>query len=452
MKRPTTLFRRTAFIVAVGLLIFQIASAIAMFTYLVIPLAQRSANDLADLLILSARVWTQLPQHQRPAFEADLQRTFAVSLINAEPEPITEHVHYPYIHFLRTALIQRLPDQNPLVLEDRHEHFHVGFTLQEQAFFFEFNKNRVPPRPSWALSWIIFSGITATLILAWLLARRISAPVANLARAARRIATVAGQSTPLPETGDAEFVELAQTFNETSRQLQAQRENQTTLLAGVSHDLRTPLARMKMALGLLAEEHHSPLLERIERDIAEMDQLIGAQLELARAQEGELPKKTDIQKLLIELTEATEAQAPGRLILQISKSDYAIEIAPMSLQRCISNLLSNALRYGGTGKIQIACRHIGSQLFIGVRDRGPGIPPHLAETVFRPFYRLESSRNRSTGGSGLGLAITRQLSQLQGWQVAIKPRYGGGASVWLQIKVNNGASKMSDVRKTNLKQ
>ena len=440
MKRPTTLFRRTALIIATGLLIFQIASAIAMFAYLVVPLAQRSANDLADLLILSARVWTDLPPDQRPTFEAELQRNFQLTLINANPEPIDKQVYYPYIHFLRTALIQRLPDQNPIVLEDKHEHFHIGFTLHGQRFFFEFSKNRVPPKPSWALSWIVCFGITATLILAWLLARRISAPVANLAKAARRIGT-ANHVTELPESGDAEFIELAQTFNETSRQLQAQRENQTTLLAGVSHDLRTPLARMKMALGLLAEEGNaSPLLDRIERDISEMDQLIGAQLELARAQEGELPQKTDIHALLTNLYEATEAQTPGRLQLRIGASNCIIEVASISLQRCVTNLLNNALRYSETGNVQIACRHIGEHLFIGVRDRGPGIPPNLAETVFRPFYRLESSRSRSTGGSGLGLAITRQLSQIQGWQVAIKHRHGGGTSVWLQIQVNNGTT------------
>ena len=442
MTRPTTLFKRTAITIALGLLVFQIASAIAMFAYLVLPLAQRSANDLADLLILSANIWTELSPDQRSSFETELQRNYDLTLIRSKPKTNNEEIYYPYIRFLRTALIARLPGQNPIVQEENHEQFHIGFKLHEREFYFAFSKNRVSPRPKWALSWIILSGITATLILAWLLARRISKPVANLARAARRIGTT-GQITPLPETGDVEFVELAQIFNETSRQLQAQRENQTTLLAGVSHDLRTPLARMKMALGLLAEENNSPLLERIERDISEMDQLIGAQLELARAQEAEAPEKTDLHTLLTELADATEAQAPGRLQLRISKPSCVVEIAQMSLRRCITNLVNNALRYAGTGDIQIVCRHIHGQIFIGIRDRGPGIPAELAETVFRPFYRLESSRSRTTGGSGLGLAITRQLSQTQGWHVAIKHRYGGGTSVWIQIKTNRNVDWVS---------
>ncbi len=256
--------------------------------------------------------------------------------------------------------------------------------------------------------------------------------MAQLAAAARRIAN-AGHVSPLSETGCAEFVELARVFNDTARQLQAQRENQTTLLAGVSHDLRSPLARMKMAVGLLAEQSPSPLLSRMERDVAEMDNLIGAQLELARAREGEPTEPVDLDELLQDAVEAAEAQAPGRVYLRATGSVCTTEIAPVSFRRCVGNLLENALRYGGEGNIQVARRRINGAIFVGVRDRGPGIPAHLAEQVFRPFYRLESSRNRITGGSGLGLAIARQLAETQGWKIAIKPRWRGGASVWLQI-------------------
>jgi two-component system osmolarity sensor histidine kinase EnvZ len=265
----------------------------------------------------------------------------------------------------------------------------------------------------------------------------VTAPVAKLAEAARQIGS--GNKPPyIPEIGVTEFADLAHIFNETSQQLEARRENQTTLLAGVSHDLRSPLARMKMALGMLGEQCTSPLLVRMERDIAEMDQLIGAQLQLARAQEREAAEKTDIHALLVELLEATEAQAPGRLKLRADHSTCVLTIAPMALRRCISNLLDNALRYAGNGEIQVVCRHVKGAVLIGVRDYGAGIPKALAANVFRPFYRLEASRNRSTGGSGLGLAITRQLAETHGWQVALKSRRHGGACFWLCIpKVDN---------------
>lgn len=418
---------------AAGLLVFQIASGAAMFVNLVLPLAHRSADDLADLLILSAHIWDELPPEKRSAFQVELREKYGLNLQESGTTLSEEIGLYPYIRFLHAALAARLaPGQLPRLSEDAHEHFQVEFSQGGRQLYFEFSKARVTPSPSWALVWIALSGILATLGLAWLLARRVSAPVARLAEAARRIGT--GRQAPLlPEQGDAEFADLAHVFNETSRQLQAQRENQTTLLAGVSHDLRSPLARMKMALGMLAEEYSSPLLLRMDRDIAEMNELIGAQLALARAQEAEKAKKTDIDALLQDLIKAAEAQAPGRLQLRADSRRCVVAIAPMALRRCIGNLLDNALRYGGEREIQVVRRRIKNMIFIGVLDRGPGIPAHLMEAVFRPFYRIESSRNRSTGGSGLGLAITRQLAETHGWQVALKSRIGGGTCIWLLI-------------------
>ncbi|MCX7087494.1 MAG: ATP-binding protein [Methylococcales bacterium] len=433
MKRQLSLFQRTAFTVAAGLIIFQLIAGVAMFVNLALPLAYRSADDLAGFMVLSARIWTELPPEKRPAFEMELREKYGLTLLQTQTELPEEIGIYPYIRFLRTALAAHLaPNQKLRLSEHAYNYFQVEFNQGGQRLRFEFSEDRVPPRPSWALVWIIIAGIFATIGLAWLLARRVTAPVTLLAEAARQIGL--GDRPPhLPETGVAEFAELARTFNETSRQLDARRENQTTLLAGVSHDLRSPLARMKMALGMLAEEYSSPLLVRMERDIAEMDRLIGAQLELARAQEREKAEKTDIDALLIELIDTTEAQSSGRLQLRAEAPNCVAVIAPMALRRCIVNLLDNALRYGGEGGIQVVRRQSNGTIFIGVRDRGLGIPPHLAQTVFRPFYRIESSRNRTTGGSGLGLAITRQLTETHGWQVALKSRRGGGACFWLLI-------------------
>ena len=443
MKQQASLFRRTVLTVAVGLLVFQLAAGLAMFVNLVLPLGNRSANDLADFLVLSARVWDELPPDRHRAFEIDLKKNHSISLREpASPLPETQ-ISYPYIRFLRSALLIRLhPDQHLRLSEDSNGRFQVEFNQNRHFLRFEFSKARIPPRPTFALAWIVVIGFLATLGLSWLLARRVTEPVARLAEAAREIGND-GQAPQLPEIGDAELANLAHIFNETSRQLQSRRENQATLLAGVSHDLRSPLARMKMALGMLAEEFSSPLLERMERDIAEMDKLIGAQLELARAQEREVAENTNIDALLIDMVEAAEAQAPGRLKLHGSHPPCVVAVAPVSLRRCLGNLLDNALRYGGDAQIQVVRRRFKNTIFIGVRDHGPGIPTHLSEAVFRPFYRIESSRNRTTGGSGLGLAITRQLAETHGWKVAIKSRGGAGASAWLLIPESYSAHHSS---------
>ena len=432
MKHNTSLFRRTALTVAAGLLTFQIVSGTAIFMNVVFPIAQRSADDLAALLIWSGQIWQETALPQRSAFELELRKNYALT-IQPVNQPLKEKtISYPYINFLRNSLIKRLPDeQTPRLTEDAHEHFQVEFHLEGQLLRFDFAKALLAPRPSRALAWTISAGILATMVIAWLLAQRITAPVSRLAEAARRIG-LGKQPPQLPETGAAELAELSHIFNETARQLQARRDNQTTLLAGVSHDLRSPLARMKMALGLLSEQHTSPLISRMERDIAEMDTLIGAQLELARAQEQESTELTNIHELLADLIDASEARAPGRLYLR-SCPVCTFRVAPVTLRRCLDNLINNALLYSGKSRVEVVCRQYRHVLCIAVRDRGPGIPAHLNEVVFRPFYRIESSRNRSTGGSGLGLAITRQLAETQGWRVNIKSRQGGGVTAWILI-------------------
>lgn len=439
MTRRSSLFRRAIGMIALGLLIFQVIATSAVLAYLVLPLARRSAGDVADLLVLAARVWESLPEGQRPKFVAELRDDFGLALLEAPEIRAARPDPYPLPRFGRTELIARLGiGRAPVVMESPTGLTQVDFTQHGHRLRFEFSEGRITPRPSHALVWIMGAGLVAALVLAWLLARRVTAPVTRLAEAARRIG---GEGRPqlLPESGDAEFAELARIFNETARQLQIRRENQRTLLGGVSHDLRSPLSRMKMALGMLAEESASPLIARLERDIAEMDKLIEAQLNLARAQEREPAKMTHVDRVLQGLVEAAEAQAPGRVRLYTGSSSCRAAIATVALQRSVSNLLDNAVRYGGQGDIQVVRRQYRNAVFVGVRDCGPGIPAEYAEAVFRPFYRIESSRNRCTGGSGLGLAITRQLAETHGWRVAIKPRRRGGASAWLLIPCHRAA-------------
>lgn len=441
MRRPavksrSSLFRRTALTIAAGLLVFQIASGAAVFFNLMLPLAHRSADDLAALLVLSARTWVELPAATRPAFEDELRLSHDIDLMEANA-PLGDDVkHLPYVNFLRTSLTSRLDPGTALRLTEAADgRFHADIPMARHVLRFSFSKELLAPRPSLALAWSIGAGLLVTLILAWLLARRITAPVARLADAARQIGS--GERPPqLPESGEHELAGLARIFNQTAAQLAARRENQSTLLAGVSHDLRSPLARLKMALGMLGEERDSPLLARMERDVAEMETLICAQLELARAQEREAAAAVDIDTLLGELIEATEAQSPGQTHLRADGPRCHAVIAPLALKRILGNLLENALRYGGSGRLELVRRCCAGNILIGVRDRGPGISAELREAVFRPFFRLDPSRNRATGGSGLGLAIARQLAETQGWTIALKPRVGGGTSFWLAIPGN----------------
>jgi len=436
LKTPISLFRRTALTIAAGLFVFQLISGVAIFYNLMQPLAQRSADDFAALLILSARTWVELPPSTRTAFEAELKINHGIDLSVAKTSSGEEVGHHPYINFLRSALKTRLNTGiTPRVTEQPNGRFHADIPMANHVLRFSFSKDLITPRPSLALAWSLAGGLLVTIIMAWLLARRVTAPILRLTEAARQIGD--GERPPqLPESGEHELASLARIFNHTAAQLAERRENQATLLAGVSHDLRSPLARLKMALGILAEERESPLLYRMEHDIDEMNALIGAQLALTRAQEPETIQLINVDAVIEDLIDTVQADSDKQIIFHVERPSCQVALAPLALRRILTNLLDNALRYGGQEGVMIVRKRYINCILIGVRDHGSGIPAELREAVFRPFFRLDPSRNRNTGGSGLGLAIARQLADTQGWRIAIKSRIGGGTSIWLAIPLS----------------
>ncbi len=432
MKAKPSLFRYAAFNILLGLLIFQLISGAAVFLNMMLPLAKRSADDLASLLIWSGKVWLQSAPQQQPEFSRDLLENHGLSIKRIDQFQDRQAGIYPYATYLRNALQARIPTdvQGVKVFEKDHHSFEVEFVLQDQLLQFSFEKSHLIPKPGMAAIWAVIAGVLITMTVAWLLAKRITAPIKRLGQAAGQIGS-GEEIRELPESNVAELAELTQMFNLMHEQLQAKQENQKTLLSGISHDLRSPLARLKMALALIPEQQSS-LVVRMEKDVAEMDCLIGAQLELARAQEKEIEQLTDLGKLLAELVDGIEAQFPGRVQLN-QNIDITLSLANLALRRCLDNLIHNALRYAEESQVEVTVKHYSQAICIGVRDRGPGIDPQLLNLVVRPFYRIESSRNRSTGGSGLGLAITRQLAKTQGWRFKLVPRYDGGLSAWILI-------------------
>jgi two-component system osmolarity sensor histidine kinase EnvZ len=433
LKTPISLFRRTALTIAAGLFVFQLISGVAIFFNLMQPLAQRSADNFATLLIFSARTWVELPPTTRTAFEAELKINHGIDLSEVKTSSAEDVGHHPYINFLRSALKTRLNTGiTPRLTEQPDGRFHADIPMANHLLRFSFPKDLITPRPSLALAWSLATGLLVTLIMAWLLARRVTAPILRLTEAARQIGD--GERPPqLPESGENELASLARIFNHTAAQLAERRKNQATLLAGVSHDLRSPLARLKMALGMLAEEHESPLLSRMEHDIDEMNALIGAQLALTRAQEPETIQLINLDALIEDLIDTVDADSPKQITFHFKRQSCQVALAPLALRRILANLLDNALRYGGQEGVMIVRKRYVNFILIGVRDHGSGIPAELREAVFHPFFRLDPSRNRNTGGSGLGLAIARQLADTQGWRLAIKSRIGGGTSIWLAI-------------------
>lgn len=433
MKAKPTLFRHAAVSIGAGLAGFLLISGVGVFVFVLMPFAERSADDFAALLVHSVRTWAELPPETRPALIEELASQHGVDLevVDGRVGADIGH-HHPYLGSLRAALLRRLgPGSIVEITETQDDRFHAYLPAAGHVLRLSFSADRVDPYPVTTLLLVLLSAFSVALLVASTLAKRIAAPVTALATAARQIG-LGERPRKLPETGIRELAVLERVFNETAANLEAERENQQTLIAGISHDLRSPLGRLSMAAGMLAEEISSPLVARIEKDIAAIDGLITAQLELTGARQSEKPATIELGSLLGEIV-AAAGEGKREVATRVSASHCMVEAAPSALRRTLANLVENAFQHGGPECIQIVCRRCRNTVFLGVRDRGPGIPKEFRDAVFRPYFRIEPSRSRSTGGSGLGLAIARQFADTHGWRLGVTARVRGGASFWLAI-------------------
>jgi two-component system osmolarity sensor histidine kinase EnvZ len=429
--KHTSLVRQNALLLGLVFIVFELLAAAAVAALVMAPMARRSTDDLANLMVLSAQTWSELPPATRPDFELELARTYLLALRAEPPKLGGDERHGAYLYFLEAALAEKTGRAQHLVREtiDGEAWYWASLPSAATSLSVGFPARRVGAQP---LSAIIVSSVVglmlALLAAAWL-ARRSVVPLARLEQAAAQVGR--GEVMELlPETGPRELATLAHRFNEMARQVRELMANRTTLLAGVSHDLRTPLARMRLALALLEEKPTPKLIARLEQDIEEMDRLIGQVLDLARGMEREAAAEIDLPALLTDLAAGTP---DGRVRVRVAPQACQVQAPPSALRRVLGNLLDNALRYGGDQPVELLAEQVGSKVRVGVLDRGPGIPAEQMNAVFQPFHRVETSRSPSTGGAGLGLAIVRQLAETHGWQVEIGPRSEGGLEAWLTL-------------------
>lgn len=417
---------------------------VSVLGFVLLPLAERSADDLAALMVLSAQTWVELPPDTRPAFEAELLRQHQLALRADLALPAEGTLrHGFYIGFVEQALQHRngAPAlMTPLPGPQGEPWLWTPVSTGGQTLAVGFAVHRLSTRPLWALAVVLLAGTALAGVAAVWMARRVARPVARLEQAAAQLAMGANPAL-LPQTGARELAHLAGHFNHMALQVRELLQARTTLLAGVSHDLRTPLARMRLALEMLRLKPEPALITRLEQDIEEMNGLIGQMLSLARALDPEPAQTLLLAPWLAQRAQllADAAQAAGATLAVQCPDGLQAQAAPGVLARVLDNLLGNALRYA-PGPVEVTAQRVpgarspgAPALRISVLDRGPGIPAEQLQAVWQPFARLEVSRSAQTGGYGLGLAIVRQLAQAQGWAAGLAPRPGGGLAVWVDL-------------------
>jgi signal transduction histidine kinase len=268
--------------------------------------------------------------------------------------------------------------------------------------------------------------LTAVGLTSWIAARWLAYPIRRLANAAEELGK--NLNSPLIDetSGPSEVRQASKVFNQMQARLKQQMEERNRFLAAVSHDLRTPLTRLK----LRAEKITEPGLKTdVQSDIDEMASIIDTTLDYLRGDaQPEAACLFDLDALVHTLAE--DANGNGSRITVTGKIQ-PVRLQPVAIRRCLNNLLENALRYGGSATISMS--ETTDQAVIAIRDAGPGIPPEKLEAVFAPFYRLDSSRSRHSGGVGLGLSIARDMARKHGGNVTLANAPGGGLVATLNL-------------------
>ena len=265
----------------------------------------------------------------------------------------------------------------------------------------------------------------SVIVLSLLAVRWLTRPLGVLAVAADELGRDIRQA-PLPENGPTEVRRAAAAFNTMQARLQTYLREREQMLAAVSHDLRTPITRLRLRAELIEDES---MREKFTRDLSEMETMTAEALDFLRGVQVDEPiQRLDVLALLESLQE--DMEETGHTI-QVSGEATPYPARPLSLKRCLANLIGNAAKYGKDVSVHLEDKQ--NELRIIISDNGPGIAESEIERVFEPFYRVENSRSRETGGTGLGLSVARDIARAHGGDLTLRNRPQGGLDAVLTL-------------------
>ncbi len=427
---PRSLFGRTLLIFVVPTFIMLAVATYVFFDRHWYTVTQRMTHALAgdtaivvELLQRSNSPQTTEGIKRLAAEKMDLVVTFAPG--ETLPNPIP--VRGPIAVMLKHALNESL--SNPYILDMTYapETISVRVGVPEGVYTILSPERRVyTPTTQVFILWMTGSSILLTTV-ALLFMRNQIRPVRRLAAAAEAIGK--GREVPwFKVEGSAEVRQAGAALMVMRDRLKRQIAQRTAMLAGVSHDLRTPLTRMRLQIELMGI---TPETDELSSDVAEMEEMLNAYLAFARGEEAEATLPVNIGDLLNEIATAARRQNPN--IALNAPQDIEIIMRRNAMKRCLTNLVSNALRYGSRAEINASVNE--QTVSVTIDDNGPGIDPALREEMFRPFTRVEESRNPATGGVGLGLTIARDIARSHGGDVILEDSPLGGlrARVWIPV-------------------
>lgn len=458
---PVSLFGRLAVVVVAAFIALHIITSFTMTDFAEQQASRAALADQAGSLALSLRL-LDTDDANRATLASRLERVDKIRIrLGGDPVPDSGNTD-PLSVFLRQQLSDRLADLSGNTVDLRNLHVRVAvlapdrdgdgreslsekraavldgrrayqiqaaFRLEDGVWASITHNSSMPTGMSYTLSLLILSFEALLMVLLVLaVVHRVVRPLRALAAAAETFGRDMDASRPLPEDGPGEVREAAQAFNRMRRRIRDAMGERTRILAAVSHDLRTPVTRMRLRM----ENVQPPeVRDKLLADLDALQGIMNTSAELARWENNpERTVPTDMDAFLESIVE--DRRDMGQRVALHGQAGEPFPVKSGALRRCVENLLDNALRYGG-GSAELEVSQTTDGLEIAVQDSGPGIPEHFLDQVFEPFFRLEPSRNRNTGGSGLGLSIARAMARLNNGELTLRNRPQGGLRAQIRL-------------------
>lgn len=428
--RPQSLFVRTLLILCIPTVLVQLVTGFVFYERHWDTLARRMSGALGGEIALVAELLpmatAQQQHHILSAASATTRAEFKLLPLESMMLPLVRVGNEPFRALLSNELRQRL--NLPFSVEFPQHSSMVRVTVQLDNGFLQVlaNRNRLFSYTTNLVMWWMVGSSIVLFGIAIVFLRNQIRPIRKLAIAAEALGK--GQdSDDLKPTGAIEVRQATSAFLLMRERIKRQIQQRTEMLAGISHDLRTPLTRMKLELALLPP---NPDIEAMQHDVEEMRQMVDSYLAFARGDSEESNSEFDLLALIQEVHQDSARQ--GYIIgLKGALGPYTGRRA--ALKRCVQNLVENACRYGQGVAIDL---ETGKQKYkIHIDDNGPGIPENLYDEVFRPFRRLDESRNADTGGVGLGLSIARDIARSHGGDIVLSKSPMGGLRATLALPI-----------------
>lgn len=431
---PRTLFGRSLLILVTPVLLIQVIAVYVFFDRHWSKMTERLAMAVAGEVAVMAEKIEEDPgaKHIREISAAGLQ--YFGFLVNYEAGAIIppEEIGYQNTSIVTSKLARALEEQvhrpYSIAIDTDERWVKIRVTLKKGVLKVSVPQERLFSSTGYIfLLWMIFSSIIL-LGVAIVFMRNQIRPIRRLSIAAERI----GKGRDLPPTfkpeGAHEVRQAAQAFIDMHDRIKRQIAQRTAMLAGVSHDLRTPLTRLKLQLSMMG---HSPDIAAMKGDVDDMERMLNAYLDFVRGEGGESSSRTDIREILDRIVQSLRRS--GAEIEFESQGDLSVSIRAVAFERCLNNVIGNARKF--SDRIWVNAERKDHVIIISVDDNGPGIPADQMDDVFKPFVRVDKSRNASTGGVGLGLTITQDIVHSHGGEIELGRSDKGGLRVVIRLPV-----------------